>query len=60
MPAELLPSFPVVALRLWDGCGHRQQFAAAAQVLRAITVAKKAIMADALKRIRENMQKEAP
>jgi hypothetical protein len=31
-----------------------------AQVLRAMTVAKKTVMADALKTIRENMQKEAP
>ena len=60
VPGELLPPFPVVTCRLRDWHGHNQQFPAPVQVLRAVAVAEKAIVADALKRIRENMQQEAP
>jgi hypothetical protein len=55
---ELLAAFPVVAIRLRDGREHSQQFSAAGQVLRAVPIAEKAVVADALKRIRKNMQQK--
>src|SRR4249919_3045128 len=52
VPGQLLPPFPVVALRWRYGRRHRQQFPAPGQVLRAVAVAEKTIVADALKRVR--------
>ena len=56
VPGELLPPFPIVVFRCRNRHGHSQEFSAPAQVLRAVAVAKKAIVADALKRVWENMQ----
>ena len=56
VPGQLLPPFPVVAFRCRDWHGHRQQFSAPGQVLRAVAVAEKTIVADALKRIGKDMQ----
>ena len=39
---------------------HGQQFSAAGQVLRAVAVPEKAIVADALETVRKDMQQEAP
>ena len=59
-PSELVAAFPVVASRFRDWREHRQQFAAAGQMLGTVTIAEKAVGADALKRIRKNMQQETP
>ena len=56
VPGKLLPPFPVVAFGGRDWRRHRQQFSTPGQVLRAVAVAEKAVVADALKRVRENMQ----
>jgi hypothetical protein len=48
MPGKVLPPFPVVAFRCRDWRGHSQEFPTPGQVVRAVAVAEKAIVADAL------------
>jgi hypothetical protein len=60
MPGELLRPFSVIPFRWFDGRGHSKQLPATRQIARAVAVAEKAVGADALKMIRENMQQEAP
>ena len=56
VPGQLLPPFPVVTFRWRNRRRHRQQFAAPGQIRRAVAVAEKAVVADALKRIGKDMQ----
>ena len=60
MSGELLRPFSVIPFRWWDWHGHGEQFPAADQISRAVPVAEKAVRADALKTIRENVKQEAP
>ena len=60
MSGELLPAFPVIPFRWWDRHGHGEQLPAACQISRAMAVAEKAVVADALKTIRQNVKQEAP
>ena len=60
VPSELLRPFSVIPFRWWDWHGHGEQFPTTDQISRAVPIAEKAVGADALKTIRENVKQEAP
>jgi len=60
VPAELLAPLAIITAWWRDGRGHGQQFPAAGQAFRAVAVTEETVVADALKRVREDMQQEAP
>ena len=55
MPAELLAPLAIITAWWRDGRGHGQQFPAAGQAFRAVAVTEETVVADALKRVREDM-----
>ena len=59
-PSQLLIPLTKPELRWWSRGGHAEQFSAAAQVLGPMPVAQKAVMANPLEAVGQDMQQEAP
>ena len=60
MTTQFLIALLIVALVLRNWLRHGQQFSTAGQVLRAVTIAEKPVVADALEAIWQDMHQEAP
>ncbi len=60
MTTQFLIALLIVALVLRNWLWHGQQFSTTGQVLRAVTIAEKPVVADALKAIWQDMHQKAP
>ncbi len=60
LSSELLVALAIVLRGRCNRSRNTEEFSATSQVFRAVAVAEKAIVADPLEAIREDMQQEAP